>query len=103
MLLFYCLSSFFYIEVFENFQDVFFMVKYDKNNEQVDFVLSPSSKKVFGYSNDEIKSLSFNDLFLLNEEREMFLQMIKGEEKVQNYPLTLKNKNGNNIHISKTY
>lgn len=81
-----------FIQVFENSNDVFFNVQYDENNEQIDLILSPSSKKMFEYSESEIKSLNFDELFFASEERELFLRFINEGEPLKSYPLTLKKK-----------
>jgi len=88
-----------FIQVFENSNDVFFKVQHDENNEQIDLILSPSSKKMFGYSENEIKSLNFNELFFASEERELFLRFIYEGEPLRNYPLTLKKNNGTIIYV----
>jgi PAS domain S-box-containing protein len=88
-----------FIQVFENSNDVFFNVQYDKNNEQIDLILSPSGKRMFEYSENEIKSLNFHELFFVSEERDLFLRFIKEGEPLKNYPLTLKKKNGTIIYV----
>ncbi len=86
-------------EVFENFQDVFFLIDYNKNNEQVELVISPSVEKTLGYTIEEIRSLNFGDFYAEPGERKAFLQLIKIEKKVKNYPLAFKKKDGSLLHV----
>jgi len=88
-----------FVKVFQNFQDVFFLVHYNENNEQIDVTMSPSVEQVLGYTAEEIDNLDFTDFYLSPDERNDFIETLKVEKQVKNYSLRLKKKNGNVIHV----
>ncbi len=88
-----------YINYFPNFQNVFFWNTYDKNDKKLNCVISPSIKKVLGYSVDEYKKLTIEKRYLKLHDRETFLKKIKSEKIVRNFPLTLKKKDGSFAYI----
>ena len=87
-----------FINYVKNFQDVFYWVHYNDNNEQVHFLMSPSAEKTFGYTIEEMKNMSFSKLYYNLQEREYFIKALKTEKQVKNYPLTLRKKDGTKIY-----
>ncbi len=88
-----------YINNFPNFQNVFFWNTYDKNDKKLNCVISPSIKKVLGYSVNEYKKLTTEKRYVKLHDRETFLKKIKAEKIVQNFPLTFKKKDGGFAYI----
>jgi two-component system, NarL family, sensor histidine kinase NreB len=88
-----------YQELFENFQDVFFIVHYNENYEQIDFVISPSMTQVLGYTFKDLESLNFSDFYEDPEDRKELFKKLKKSKQIKNYPLTFKKKNGKRIYI----
>ncbi|MBL4594295.1 MAG: PAS domain S-box protein [Flavobacteriales bacterium] len=88
-----------FLNVFEHLQDVFFIIHYNENNQQMDLVITPSVQEVLGYSVEEFKSLKFSDLYADPIERIIFLQLIKVEKQVKNYSVTIKNKEGVKLNV----
>ena len=86
-------------DVFQNYQDAFFMIQYDENDKQTELVLSPSFKNILGYTDREIKTLNFYDIYELSTERERFIQKVIQEQQVKNYPITLKKKDGSLVYV----
>jgi len=89
--------------IFENAQDVFFMVNYNHKNEQVDFVMSQSVMKTFGYNQEELQDLNFEDLYKNPQDRLTFLELIKAKKRVKNYPLKLKKKDETVVFVEVDY
>jgi PAS domain S-box-containing protein len=88
-----------FIRYFQNFQDVFFWISYDKNDKQIKSFVSPSVKNILGYSSDEYIKMDYNQLYHDTKERKKFLQLVKSNKQVKNYPLTLIKKNGSLAHV----
>ena len=88
-----------YKDVFNNFQDVFFMVYYSDKNEQIDIILSPSVNKLLGYELEEIKGLTFTSLFTKDVERDLFLQKVKNERQIKSQLLMFSKKDGEKLYV----
>lgn len=88
-----------YKEVFNNFQDVFFIVYYNDKNEQVDLVMSPSVKKLLGYGMGEVKDLVFTSLFTKDIEKDVFFHKVQREETVKSQLLMFSKKDGDKLYV----
>ncbi|MGB0882663.1 MAG: PAS domain S-box protein, partial [Vicingaceae bacterium] len=88
-----------YKDVFDNFQDVFFIVYYNDKNEQIDLVMSPSAKKNLGYDLKELKALDFSSLFVRELEREIFYHHIKTEREIKGELHLMENKSGEKLYV----
>jgi PAS domain S-box-containing protein len=87
------------INTFENFQDVFFWFNYNDKNEQIGVIMSPSVEPTFGYTEDEIKNIKFNDLYYNVNDRYAILEILKTKGHVKNYSLTLKDKTNTKVYV----
>jgi len=88
-----------YKDVINNFQDVFFIVYYNNQKEQIDLVMSPSVKKQLGYEVEEVKGLVFTTLFSKKRELDKFLRKVKIEQQVKNQLLMFSKKGGEKVYV----
>lgn len=88
-----------YQDLFESFQNVFFKIDYSSKNKRENILITPSIKKILGYSVDEIKNISSKSIFNNKKDKEALFQILKSEKKVKNYPLILKHKNGSFVFV----
>ena len=88
-----------YEDVFNNFQDVFFISYYNEKNEQLDLIMSPSAEKQLGYGAKDLKGLEFKSLFLKEIEFDLFLKKVKKEQQVKNQLLMFSKKYGDKLYV----
>ena len=88
-----------FIKNFENFQDVFFQDKIDSKDNIVDFIISPSAEKMFGYKQGNKTKFNFIDLYANIDDRTILLKKLKKEKHIKNYPLKFKKEDGTIIHV----
>lgn len=87
-----------FLNVFEDFQDIFF-IYYNNLNEQIDLKITPSVNEILGYSLADFEHIMFLDLFSNSSDSEKFIEKIRNEKKIKNYPAIFKNKIGKKINI----
>jgi PAS domain S-box-containing protein len=79
-----------YRDIFESFQDLYFKCDLDGILE----IVSPSIKTLTGYPEEEIIGKSLGEIFISIHGMEKLLSFLLEAEKIQNYELELKKKDG---------
>jgi len=85
-----------YQSIFENIQDIY----YETTVDGVITEVSPSIEQVALYQRKEIIGKQINDIFINKSQRENFLRKILKEEKVTDFEVQLKDKDGSLHYIS---
>ncbi len=85
-----------YRSIFENIQDVYYEVTFDGTILE----LSPSIELLSHYSRKELLGKSLTEIYDNPKEREMFLATIQKNGQVNDYEITLRDKNGVSVPCS---
>lgn len=88
-----------YEDVFNNFQDVFFITYYNDKDEQLDLIISPSAEKQLGYGAKDLNDLEFKSLFSKEIEFDLFLEKVKKEQQVKNQLLVFSKKDDDKLYV----
>jgi PAS domain S-box-containing protein len=83
-----------YRQIFENIQDVY----YETSPDGILLEISPSIRKASGYTREELIGKSLNDLYADPRQRETLVATIIARQRVEDYEVTLKDKDGS-LHI----
>ncbi len=79
-----------YRSIFENLQDVYYEAAMDGTILE----LSPSVSKHTSYQREDLIGSSVYDIYDVKEQREKVLELLRTNQKITDYELILKNKNG---------
>lgn len=85
-----------YRKIFENVQDVFYQT--DINGKIIE--MSPSIERYSGFSRDYLIGRQVETVYPNPEDRFKLLEMIKEKGEVNDYELTLENKDGETVYVS---
>ena len=85
-----------YLNLFENVQDMFYRVSIDGKL----ILVSPSVKKIMGYTPDEIINRDLKDFYKYPEQRNNFLELISKKGFVEDFEIQLNKKDGSVIWVS---
>ena len=86
-----------YRNIFESMFDVYLEVDVETNHV---LEISPSIEPVSGYSRDELLGQSIEPLYARPQEHDDLLQVLKQKERVSDYEMTLRNKQGKEVICS---
>ena len=85
-----------YRKIFENVQDVFYQT--DINGKIIE--MSPSIERYSGFSRDYLIGRQVETVYQNPEDRIKLLELIKEKGEVNDYELTLENKDGETVYVS---
>jgi PAS domain S-box-containing protein len=85
-----------YKDLFDSIIDIF----YRTDNEGKILIVSPSLKKVFGYSPEEVIGKKLSSFYVCSKQREAFLELLKEKEQVKGYEAEMKDKDGSVVWVS---
>lgn len=84
-----------YRSLFETSKDVVYITSF--GGDIID--INPSGTELFGYSQEDLKSMKVSSLYANPEDRNAFSQEIEKSEFVKDYPVDLKRKDGSIINV----